>query len=199
METCPLWNPVLTIFVLIWLVACLIRLFQGKVFILRNSILALNLYFVLMLFLLCNVYSFDPFQGVNREALINGIQMILLTLAMILEYGKIKRGRLIVGIDTAAFLDALKRGLKEAQLEFRDHIDGVIVGSPTEVEYRALPYSANAGVWFLREEDGRAADIQTVIEKLAREHKLNRPAVIQLLVLTGILVVILPVVMEVYG
>jgi hypothetical protein len=193
--TCCLWKTILTPYMVIVLAVCFLRLVSGKVIILRITVLALNYYFIMMNVLLSDYYPYDFSPKGYGMILFDGSRMIILTLILLIVYHKLPNGFLIFGIDNVSLVDTIKRELSENNLKYKDQIDGIRIFAPDEIQYRLFSFAANAGVWFLQEENSdaqkRPSDLHPIMKKAVDGCSLNRNGVFLLIILVAVLAMLL--------
>jgi hypothetical protein len=172
------WSDILLqIYILVLCFTCLLRLFRGKVFFIKGSSVMLNLYFVLMLLLLPDIFPYNTANQGYLSLSIYGTMIIILTVVILLEFNKLQRQILFLGINENDFIQLLKHFLLEKQIEYKVSIDEIIFSQNPEETYIHRPFLIGTGTFFLGRKSnnpkGVSSNIFPLIESFVQGSFLN--------------------------
>ncbi len=160
----------LRIYTLVLCLACILKLLRGKVFIIKATTIMLNIYFVLMLQLLPDIY---PYQSAGKGfggLVINGVLILILTLAVFSYNAKAQGISLFLGISEKNFVPLLKDALAAAKIEYKQNVDEMTLLRNPKETFIYRPFLIGAGTY--------------IIQSGINNSKENQPALIPLIMNT---------------
>jgi hypothetical protein len=140
----------LRIYTLVLCLACILRLFHGKVFIIKATTIMLNLYFVLMLQFFPDIYPNNNAGKGFGGLVFNGALILILTLAVIAYITKAQGITLFLGISEKNFVPMLRDALAAGQIEYTQNVDEItLLRNPAE-SYTHRPFLVGTGTYIFQ-------------------------------------------------